>query len=53
MGKLINNAIVNSKKISLVVEYHPELHSSLSNKLPFINLKDKFPDCEVTLVKDM
>lgn len=53
MGKLINNALLNSKKVSLVVEYHPELHSSLSNKLPFINLKDKFPDCEVKLVKDM
>ena len=53
MGKLINNALVNGKKISLVVEYHPELHTSLSGKLPFINLKDKFPDCDVQLVKDM
>ena len=53
MGKLTNNALVNGKKISLIVEYHPELHTSLSDKLPFINLKDKFPDCDVQLVKDM
>lgn len=53
MGKYINNAVSNGKTVSLVVEYHPELHSSLPEKLPFINLKDKFPDCEVTLVEDM
>lgn len=53
MGKYINNAVSNGKSVSLVVEYHPELHSSLTEKLPFINLKDKFPDCEVNLVKDM
>lgn len=53
MGKLINNALMNGKIISLAVEYHPELHTSLSSKLPFINLKDKFPDCEVSLIEDM
>ena len=53
MGKYINTAVSNGKTISLAVEYHPELHTSLAEKLPFINLKDKFPDCEVSLVKDM
>lgn len=53
MGKYINNGVSNGKDIRLVVEYHPELHTSLSEKLPFINLSDKFPDCEVSLIKDM
>lgn len=53
MGKYINHAITNGKKVTLAVEYHPNLHSSLSGKLPFINLKDKFSDCEVMLIKDM
>ena len=53
MGKHIKNAVSNGKTVSLAVEYHPELHSSLPDKLPFINLKDKFPDCDVALVKDM
>ena len=53
MGKYINHGVTNRKKISLIVEYHPELHTSLSDKLPFINLKDKFPDCDVTIIKDM
>ena len=53
MGKYIKTAVSNGKSISLAVEYHPELHTSLAEKLPFINLKDKFPDCEVSLIKDM
>lgn len=53
MGRLINNAVADGKKLALIVEYHPELHTSLSDRLPFISLKDKFPDCDVALVKDM
>ena len=53
MGKYINTAVSNGKTISLAVEYHPELHTSLAEKLPFINLKDKFPDCDVAFIKDM
>ena len=53
MGKIISDAITNGKNIRLLVEYHPELHNSLTDKLPFINLKDKFPDCNVTLIQDM
>lgn len=53
MGKHIKKGVSNGKNISLVVEYHPELHNSLTEKLPFINLKDKFPDCEVSIVKDL
>ena len=52
MGKYINQAI-NGKKVSLAVEYHPELHTSLSDKLPFLNLKGKFSDCEVQFIEDM
>ena len=53
MGKYINTAVSNGKTVKLIVEYHPELHTSLADKLPFINLNDKFPDCDVSLVKDM
>lgn len=53
MGKYINTAVSNGKTIAIAVEYHPELHSSLPEKLPFINLRDKFPDCELSFVKDM
>ena len=53
MGKYIKTAVSNGKNISLAVEYHPDLHNSLTEKLPFINLKDKFPDCEVSVVKDL
>ena len=53
MGKYISNAVTNGKNVKLYIEYHPELHSSITAKLPFINLKDKFPDCQVSLIKDM
>lgn len=53
MGKYINRAVTTGKTVNLNVEYHPKLYSSITEKLPFINLKDKFPDCNVQLVKDM
>lgn len=53
MGKYIHRAIANGKDVDLVFEYHPEFHDSLTEKLPFINIKAKFPDCGVRLVKDM
>ena len=53
MGKYISNAVTNGKNVKLYIEYHPEFHSSITAKLPFINLKDKFPDCQVSLIKDM
>lgn len=53
MGKYIHNAVTKGKNVSLMVEYHPELHTSLADKLPFISLKDKFPDCKLSLIKDM
>lgn len=53
MGKYINTAVSNGKAVKLIVEYHPELHTSLADKLPFVNLNDKFPDCDISLVKDM
>lgn len=42
MGKIISDAITNGKNIRLLVEYHPELHNSLTDKLPFINLRINF-----------
>ena len=53
MGKYIKNASAIDKKVQLYVEYHPELHTSLTDKLPFIKLQDRFPDCKVTFIKDM
>lgn len=52
MGKLIQRAVGARKHISIRVEYHPELHTSNVDKLPFINLGSRFPDCDVKLVKD-
>lgn len=53
IGKLIRDAVIKGKRVSLIVEYHPELHKTQGDKLPFIDLNAKFPDCDVTLVKDM
>lgn len=53
MGKYINQAIMNGKVVALAVEYHPNLYTSLSSKLPFLNLKDKFADCKVQFIEDM
>lgn len=53
MGKCIKDAVAKGKEVAIVVEYHPSLHTSLADKLPFIDLKSKFPDCEVSLVQDM
>ena len=53
MGKYINRAVAAGKTVSLMVEYHPNLHISLVDKLPFINLKDKFTDCHVSFIRDM
>lgn len=53
MGKLIKRAIENGKNVSLKVEYHPEFHLSLIDKLPFMDLQSKIPDCNVEFVHDM
>jgi DEAD/DEAH box helicase domain-containing protein len=53
MGKLLTRAIENGKNVSIKIEYHPNYHMSLVDKLPFIDLQSKFPDCNVELVNDM
>ena len=53
MGRLVNTAVTNGIQVTLSVEYHPELHSSLSEKLPFIRIGEKFPDCRIRLISDM
>jgi hypothetical protein len=53
MGRLIRKAIERGKKVTILVEYHPELHTSLVDRIPYIGLKDKFPDCTVKFVADM
>ena len=53
MGRLIKKAVERGKSVTVMVEYHPELHASLVDKLPYIGLQDKFPDCTVKFISDM
>lgn len=53
MGKLLNRAAEYDKDISIMVEYHPELHGTVVEKMPFIDLSSKFPDCHIEFVKDL
>lgn len=53
MGKLLNRAAEYDKDISIKIEYHPELHRTVVEKMPFIDLNSKFPDCQVTFIKDL
>lgn len=54
MGKNINDALRQRIGIELIVEYHPDLHSHLSEKLPFVAMRDKFTNCSrVCFIKDM
>ena len=53
MGRLVKRAVERGKKVTIVVEYHPELHPTLVDRIPFISLKDKFTDCKVEFVGDM
>lgn len=53
MGRHMNKAISLGKEVRLFVEYHPERHRSLPDKLPFVRLSGKFSDCTVTFVQDM
>jgi len=51
MGKYIHDAIRLGKKVKINVEYHPELHNSNADKLPFVNFS-AMPDCEVQFVQE-
>jgi hypothetical protein len=53
MGRLIKKAVERGKNVTVIVEYHPELHTSLVDRVPYIGLQDKFPDCTVKFVSDM
>lgn len=53
MGNHIQRAVELGKTINLIVEYHPELHLDNADKFPYVDLKGKFPDCNVRLVKDL
>ena len=53
MGRLIRKAIERGKEVTLLVEYHPELHTSLVDRLPYIGLQRMFPDCTVKFISDM
>ncbi len=52
MGKNIQRTVELGKTVNIIVEYHPDLHIDNADKLPYIDLKGKFPDCNVKLVKD-
>ncbi len=53
MGKTIQRAVENGKQVSVKVEYHPEYHTTKVEKLPFVDLNSKFPDCDIQLIKGM
>ena len=52
-GRLVRKALDKGIKVSLKVEFHPELHISLADRKPYIDLKSKFTDCDVQFVKDL
>lgn len=53
MGRLFKRAIERGKKVTLLVEYHPDLHPTLVDRIPFVGLQEKFTDCQVKFVGDM
>ena len=53
MGRFIKKAVERGVKVTIAIEYHPELHSSLVDRIPYLGLRDKFPDCTVKFVSDM
>lgn len=53
MGRLIHRAIECGKNVSIKVEYHPEYHQNMADKLPYLNLADIFTDCDVQFVQSM
>lgn len=53
MGRLIKKAVERGKSVTVMVEYHPELHTSLVDRIPYIGLQDKFPDCTIKFISDM
>ena len=53
MGRLLSQAIDKGKDVKIRIEYRPENHPLPMDKLPFINLNDKFPDFDISLIQDM
>lgn len=52
IGRLIKKAVENGKTVEIKVEYHPDVHPSNADRLQFISLADRFPDCKVDFVQD-
>lgn len=52
IGKLVRKGIENGKQIEIKIEYHPEYHNTNADKLPFIVVERRIPDCDVSLIKD-
>lgn len=53
MGKLIGRAVDYGKHVSIIIEYHSELHTTAVEQMPFIDLSSKFPDCDIAFVNDL
>lgn len=53
MGRIVRLAVDNSIKVNIQVEYHPEYHLSLGDKIPFVDLQSQFADCDIQLISDM
>lgn len=53
IGRLVKKAVEKGKTVEIKVEYHPDVHPSNADKLQFVSLADRFPDCKVDFVKDL
>ncbi len=53
IGRLVKRAVEKGKTVEIKVEYHSDVHPSNADKLPFISLADRFPDCKVDFVQDL
>ncbi len=53
IGRLVKKAVENGKTVEIKVEYHPDVHPTNADKLQFVSLADRFPDCKVDFVKDL
>lgn len=53
IGKIVSKAVENGIKVNIKVEYHPEHHTMMGDRLPFVGLDEKFPDCGIEFIRDM
>lgn len=53
IGRMVKKAIEKGKMVEINVEYHPEAHQSNADRIQFVDLANRFPDCKIDFVKDL